>query len=95
MSDKESDLELIEIGMEIVRELIENPPANKCKVCGAELEWVECWKCFGEGGFDETDIDPLEGDEFSVCDECCGQGGYLECPDLPHKKGETCTTKMN
>lgn len=82
-----SEDELVELGMKIVTDLIENPPQPKtCTVCGAELEWVDCWKCFGEGGIDETDIDPLEGDEFSMCDEFHGEGGYLECPDLPHKE---------
>lgn len=57
-----------------------------CKVCGSDLEWVDCWKCLGEGCIDESDIDPLEGDEFYPCDECHGEGGYLECPALPHEK---------
>lgn len=58
--------------------------APTCEKCGAELDWVDCWMCGGDGTYDETETDPLEGDEFAICPECGGNGGYLECPDLPH-----------
>lgn len=74
----------VRIGIEV-----EHEPAKTCKVCGEELDWVECWECGGEG----------EGDEFHDCgeDTCCclhpepgrcpechGEGGWLECPNAEH-----------
>ena len=52
-----------------------------CEVCGADLEWIECWQCLGDGGFDLYEEDPIfyaPGDRES-CDECGGQGGWLGC----------------
>ena len=60
-----------------------------CGFCGAELEWIDCWICGGDGVIDETEYDPLEGDKFARCNECNGDGGYLECPDLPHITPDT------
>ena len=53
--------------------------APACKVCGEPKIWVECWHCGGEGYWDETDIDSLEGDEFAPCSECATKGGWYEC----------------
>ena len=53
--------------------------APACKVCGEPKIWVECWHCGGDGYCDETDIDPLEGDEFAPCSECAAKGGWYEC----------------
>lgn len=62
-----------------------------CNTCGAELDWVDCFSCGGEGGRDEDELmmdDPLwyEGFEWERCDSCNGEGGYLVCPALPHKE---------
>jgi DnaJ-class molecular chaperone len=53
-----------------------------CIVCGADLAWVTCYECAGTGGF-ESDFDLDE--EFEECETCGGQGGYLECPMIPHR----------
>lgn len=50
-----------------------------CKLCGEEKDWVDCFECGGEGYWDETDIDPLEGDEFAPCSMCGAKGGWHEC----------------
>lgn len=47
-----------------------------CRVCGADLEPTTCWRCNGE------DDD---------CDECGGDGEYLECPALPHTDAQLAT----
>ncbi len=60
-----------------------------CQVCGFELEWVECWDCGGEGWIDEYEDDAInysEGEEYRRCSNCSGEGGWLECPNLPHTK---------
>lgn len=62
----------------------EEKQPKTCDVCGSELQWVDCWMCGGDGEYDETETDPLEGDQFAVCPECYGKGGYLECTELPH-----------
>lgn len=77
----------------------QNPPFDDgpdyepipCNRCGAELEWVDCQSCGGEGGRDEDDLmeeDPLwyDGVEWERCDDCRGEGGWLECPALPHRE---------
>lgn len=58
-----------------------------CLVCGSDLEWVDCWQCFGEGGFHDCGEDCCcclepELDLNETCDECHGEGGYLECPNI-------------
>lgn len=58
-----------------------------CKICGADMEWVDCWECGGEGGFDEYDFDPINVsplEEIHICQICHGEGGYLQCSALPH-----------
>lgn len=50
---------------------------ERCKVCGSELEWVECWLCLG--------TDDPEDDGESECGECGGAGGFLECLNVPHQ----------
>lgn len=60
-----------------------------CSVCGAYMEWVDCWNCDGKGGRDGDDLmeeDPLwyDEDDWEDCDVCRGRGGYWECASLPH-----------
>ena len=59
-----------------------------CEYCGAELDWTDCWSCHGQGFFDLYEMYPLEYEpgETDVCTECNGEGGYLECPNVPHKE---------
>lgn len=54
---------------------------QSCEVCGAELTWIECWKCLGNGEFDLYEDDPIyyEPGEVETCDECGGDGGWLGC----------------
>jgi DnaJ-class molecular chaperone len=45
--------------------------------------WVPCWACFGEGGQDAYEDDPINyapGEEWEECDECRGAGGHKVCP---------------
>lgn len=65
------------------------PEAETCKVCGADMEFTDCWQCGGEGyGDDFHDcgedccccLDPEPGE----CPECNGAGGWLECPNAEH-----------
>lgn len=58
-----------------------------CSVCGGYLDWVDCWYCHGEGEFDlyEQDCFAYEPGEVERCEVCNGEGGYLECMNLPHK----------
>lgn len=62
--------------------------AELCPICHVELEWVDCGWCGGDGYIDETDIDP-DGDEMATCQDCMGDGGWLECPNLPHNEEAT------
>lgn len=57
-----------------------------CPICGAQLEWVDCWMGCDEGYFDEYETDPINNDpgDMSPCSACHGEGGYLECPDAEH-----------
>lgn len=64
-----------------------------CAICGADMEWVSCHYCHGEGFFDLADEDPLYCQvppfvalETETCQECRGTGGYLECSELPHRE---------
>ena len=62
------------------------PDPMICKTCGMEKEWVDCSDCGGEGYVDETDIDPLDGDEFAPCYMCDTLGGWYECLYAEHHK---------
>lgn len=65
-------------------ELEEDVPL--CAVCGYEMETEECYKCFGEGGRDLYEENPVEyapGD-WENCDACEGIGYYWQCPQTPH-----------
>jgi hypothetical protein len=48
------------------------------------MEWLDCWQCHGEGGWHDCGEDCcpcLDNEEITIwCDECDGNGGYLECP---------------
>lgn len=58
------------------------PDIEACSVCGADLEWTDCWECHGEGEFDWYADNPNEygPDDVETCGTCNGAGGYLECP---------------
>lgn len=58
--------------------------SEPCSVCGAEMGWVECNYCGGEGGRDNDALmeeDPLwyDGVEWEDCTECDGKGGWWHC----------------
>lgn len=64
--------------------VLDAEPSEACKVCGSDVEWVDCWQCGGEGYGDEFHdcgedccccLDPEPGE----CPGCHGRGGYLEC----------------
>jgi hypothetical protein len=63
-------------------------PFHTCPVCGNYMEWADCWACFGAGGHHDCGEDCcccLDREEITRdCDECNGEGGYLECSGLPH-----------
>lgn len=57
-----------------------------CPTCDGEKEWVECWHCHGDGGFDSDALmeqDPLwyDGVAWEACRECEGRGGFYLCPN--------------
>lgn len=55
-----------------------------CPICGAVLEWEDCWNGCDDGYFDGYEDDPLWYDpgDLIVCSVCGGRGGYLACPDV-------------
>lgn len=60
-----------------------------CTVCGAPMEWQDCWNGCDDGYFDLYDEDPLwyDEDDVQACDICDGKGGYWVCPDAEgHEK---------
>jgi len=57
---------------------------NPCPVCGAELQWVECWACGGTGVF--VALHNMAGD-VEMCPECGGDGGHRVCANAPHVVG--------
>jgi predicted amidophosphoribosyltransferase len=52
-----------------------------CSQCEAELEWVVCEQCGGEGEYDCYDDDPMwfEPDDTEPCALCGGAGGWYWC----------------
>lgn len=55
-----------------------------CEICSQEMDWVSCWNCGGEGGFDGEYLmnsDPLwyDMDDWEDCDVCEGHGGRWMC----------------
>jgi DnaJ-class molecular chaperone len=60
-----------------------NEPDPLCPRCGSDdMEWEECYVCDGEGEFDAYDDDPINyapGEEYEMCRECSGNGGFLVC----------------
>ena len=59
-----------------------------CSICGAYLEWTDCWQGCQDGYVDEYDEDPINCDpgDMRKCGECNCRGGYLGCPNLPHER---------
>lgn len=58
-----------------------------CPVCGADMEWVDCWYGCDEGYFHDCGEDCcccLEPEPNQPCPECHGVGRHLECSALPH-----------
>ena len=65
--------------------------SRACPVCGAEMDWIECDHCGGEGGRDNDALmeeDPLwyDGVEWEDCTECGGKGGWWQCYRAPHSE---------
>lgn len=55
----------------------------RCGVCGAEMDWEECWDCHGHGGWwpaRENDSRKYAPDDWERCQTCQGDGGYWACP---------------
>ena len=63
-----------------------DPDPPVCLTCGADLTWISCWKCLGDGDFDLYEEDPnfYEPGESEACDECGGDGGWMGC-EMSHK----------
>lgn len=62
---------------------------RECEVCGAPMEMESCWRCMGEGGEHDCGDDTcccLNPAINIPCEECNGQGEYLQCSELPHKE---------
>lgn len=62
------------------------PPCPKCK---AEMDWMDCDTCGGQGGFNNDELmedDPLwyEGVEWEQCETCLGDGGWWYCGNCGH-----------
>lgn len=68
--------------MTIIRVVVDPP---RCEICGADLDWVCCPDCGGDGFIEG---DPYEFDDGEECSNCGGAGGWLECPNLPHSRPE-------
>ncbi len=67
--------------------------ADWCRVCGGPMDWEDCWQCGGKGGRDGDDLmaeAPMwySEDDFEVCEECDGRGGYWQCINLPHEEAK-------
>ena len=60
-----------------------NHPTPNCPKCGTELQWVDCWKCGGEGYTDHDcgeDTCCCSNPELNVvCDACLGEQGFDLC----------------
>jgi hypothetical protein len=43
--------------------------------------WAPCWNGCNDGFFDDYEDDPIECEpgEISICQECCGKGGWQVC----------------
>jgi hypothetical protein len=61
----------------------ESDELERCKICGATLERVECWNCCNESCVDAYETDPIKSDagDLYQCVVCGGKGTILECPD--------------
>jgi len=65
-----------------------------CTVCGADMEWEDCWNGCDDGYFDLYDEDPINyapDEEYETCDICKGKGGYWVCPDAERHEKEKAT----
>lgn len=60
-------------------------PDVECGHCGAEMEWIECEKCGGEGvvGHDcgEDSCCCIDPEDNVPCDICNLAGGWHACVD--------------
>lgn len=57
---------------------------DTCPDCGSDMEWIDCYNCGGEGGFDGEElimVDPLwyDPDDYVECGTCDGNGGWFLC----------------
>lgn len=52
-----------------------------CPECEADLEWIDCEGCGGEGDVDAYELDPMWYDEGDAvdCTQCAGVGGWYVC----------------
>lgn len=79
-------------GDELLQDIVEYyADSRACVVCGAEMDWIECDHCGGEGGFDNDALmeeDPLwyDGVEWEDCGNCQGKGGWWQCYRAPHSE---------
>lgn len=60
-----------------------------CPLCSYEMEWERCTACDGDGEFDWETLqfeDPLwyQPGDTERCEECRGEGGWWQCPNVPH-----------
>ncbi len=70
---------------------VERDYPDQCKICGADMEWSDCWRCSGEGACDDGGEDAAD----PTCFECKGEGGYLECSALPHSEEQMVAYRAN
>ena len=60
----------------------QEPP---CSQCGAELDWIECETCAGDGGdFEMTEESAWTKEEWQRCYICDGHGGWWACGNRQH-----------
>lgn len=63
-----------------------------CPICGAELEWVDCYEIDCDDGFyhdcGEDCCCCAEPEPDTHCETCRGAGGWWECTALPHTEAQ-------
>lgn len=76
--------------MENIDDLQDIGMGPECPRCGNATDWLPCWNCGGDGGFDGYDDDPLWYDEGDVivCGHCHGTGGWWMCGRCGQYLGE-------
>lgn len=69
-----------------MNEYDDSRPCPRCGCC--DTETVDCEACWGEGGWNPYEDDPLwyDPDDFELCETCDGVGCYAVCAgwcDIP------------